>query len=69
MTDWSECEVRLKKSRAVIHQILAQASHDYERQQFNTVVSGCMKLFNELSSYEYKTEDDKYLLHSGLVSY
>lgn len=63
--NWNACESRLKKSRLVVHQILAQANQDYERQQFNTVVSGCMKLFNELSSYSIETEDDKYYLHSG----
>jgi leucyl-tRNA synthetase len=42
-----------------------QASHDYERQQFNTVVSGCMKLFNELYSYTIENEDDKVFIHSG----
>ncbi len=57
----------MKKSRLVVHQILAQASHDYERHQFNTVVSGCMKLFNELSSYQVETEEDKYFLHSGIT--
>lgn len=64
--DWQETENRLKKSRLVIHQILAQANNDYERNQFNTVVSGCMKMFNELSSYEIKTEADHYFLHSGM---
>jgi leucyl-tRNA synthetase len=65
--NWQDCDSRLKKSRLIVHQTLAQASNDYERQQFNTVVSGCMKLFNELSSYEVKTEDDKYFLHSGMM--
>ncbi|MFA5959203.1 MAG: leucine--tRNA ligase [Tatlockia sp.] len=64
--DWQHCESRLKKSRLVIHQILAQASIDYERHQFNTVVSGCMKLFNELSSYQVETENDQYFIHSGI---
>ena len=65
--NWQNCDNRLKKSRLIVHQILAQASHDYERHQFNTVVSGCMKLFNELSSYQIETEDDKYFLHSGMT--
>jgi leucyl-tRNA synthetase len=63
---WQNTEPRLKKSRHVVHQILAQATHDYERNQFNTVVSGCMKLFNELSSYTIDTEEDKYFIHSGV---
>lgn len=64
--NWQTCENRLKKSRLIVHQIVAQASYDYERHQFNTVVSGCMKLFNELSSYQVETEEDKYFLHSSM---
>ena len=64
--EWQNCDARLKKSRLAVHQILMQATHDYERQQFNTVVSGCMKLFNELSAYAIETEEDQYLLHSGI---
>ncbi|KTD26175.1 leucyl-tRNA synthetase [Legionella maceachernii] len=64
--DWQNTESRLKKSRLLTHQILAQANADYERHQFNTVVSGCMKLFNELSTYEFITEEDNYFLHSGM---
>jgi leucyl-tRNA synthetase len=65
--NWQETEPRLKKSRFVVHQILAQANHDYERQQFNTVVSGSMKLFNELSAYSVETNEDRYFVHSGLT--
>lgn len=64
--DWQHVENRLKKSRHIVHQTLAQASHDYERNQFNTVVSGCMKLFNEISGYSIETEDDKFFIHSSL---
>jgi len=38
--------------RREIHSTLKQISFDYERMQYNTVVSGCMKMFNSLSSYE-----------------
>jgi leucyl-tRNA synthetase len=37
-----------KKLRATIHGILQQIIFDYERQQFNTVVSGAMKMLNAL---------------------
>ena len=63
---WQNCDSRLKKARLHIHQILQQALQDYERQQFNTVVSGCMKLLNELSAYEVKTSEDDYLIWTGL---
>ncbi|CEG56700.1 leucine--tRNA ligase [Legionella fallonii] len=62
--NWQNTESRLKKSRHVVHQILAQATNDYDRNQFNTVVSGCMKLFNEMTSYSIETEDDKFFIHS-----
>lgn len=61
--DWQHVEGRLKKSRHVVYQILAQATTDYERNQFNTVVSGCMKLFNELSSYTIETDEDRSFIH------
>jgi leucyl-tRNA synthetase len=64
--DWQNTDARLKKSRHVVHQILAQASHDYDRNQFNTVVSGCMKLFNEITDYSIETETDKFFIHSSI---
>lgn len=64
--DWQNCDALLKKARHNVHQILLQISNDYSRHQFNTVVSGCMKLFNEISSYTVNTEDDKYFLHSSI---
>lgn len=64
--EWQNCDSRLKKARHNIHQILQQISNDYNRHQFNTVVSGCMKLFNEISSYKIQNEDDKFLIHAGI---
>jgi len=37
-----------KPLRREIHLLLKQASYDYERMQYNTVVSACMKMLNEL---------------------
>lgn len=62
--DWQQARAPLKKSRHVVHQILLHANHDYERSQFNTVVSACMKLFNEMSNYSITTEEDKFFIHS-----
>lgn len=64
--NWNECETRLKKSRFIIHQLLEIINQDYERHQFNTVVSGCMKIVNELSSYEIHSDADKYHLHKSV---
>jgi leucyl-tRNA synthetase len=46
-----------KKSKALrleVHTILKQIDYDYQRMQYNTVVSGSMKLLNALE--DYKTE-------------
>jgi len=51
--------------RREIHEALKQALFDYERQQFNTVVSACMKIVNHL----YRLGQDlaeKTLLREGL---
>lgn len=64
--DFEQCSKKLKKARHEIHQILSQANLDYERQQFNTVVSGAMKLFNEISSYVIEDENDAFFLHESL---
>jgi leucyl-tRNA synthetase len=37
-----------KACRRLVHEILSQANYDYERKQFNTVVSAAMKLLNAL---------------------
>lgn len=64
--DWDSASDRLKKTRLSVHQILTQVNYDYERNQFNTVVSGCMKLFNEINQYVIEKEEDQYLVHSSL---
>ena len=33
--------------------MLRQVSHDYDRMQYNTVVSGCMKLLNALDGFKF----------------
>jgi len=41
-----------KTLRREVHLVLRQTSYDYERMQYNTVVSGCMKLLNALEAYK-----------------
>jgi leucyl-tRNA synthetase len=41
-----------QKLRQIIHAQLQQITFDYERSQFNTVVSGAMKIFNALQDYQ-----------------
>ncbi|PZP32441.1 MAG: leucine--tRNA ligase [Roseateles depolymerans] len=40
-----------KALRREVHNVLKQVSHDYERMQYNTVVSGAMKLLNALEGF------------------
>ncbi|HOM14310.1 MAG TPA: class I tRNA ligase family protein, partial [Rubrivivax sp.] len=40
-----------KALRREVHLVLRQTSYDYERMQYNTVVSGCMKLLNALEGF------------------
>lgn len=47
--DWQTATSALNQTRYQINDILRQAQYDYERFQFNTVVSSCMKLFNLLA--------------------
>ena len=46
-------------TRRQIHEVLKQINYDYQRQQFNTVVSGGMKLMNILA--ELAKDDANYL--------
>ncbi len=41
-----------KALRREVHLVLRQVSHDYERMQYNTVVSGGMKLLNALEGFK-----------------
>ncbi len=54
-----------KTARREIHAALKQASFDYDRQQFNTVVSAAMKIVNTLYKLG-ETAADRALLREGL---
>jgi leucyl-tRNA synthetase len=43
--------------RRELHLVLKQVSYDYERMQYNTVVSGTMKLLNALESHAFDGSD------------
>lgn len=64
--DWSSANKDIKKSRLLINQVLMQILTDYERQQFNTVVSGAMKLLNEISTIDTQSDLGKATLYEGL---
>lgn len=48
--DWKIASDAIQAERRNLHQILKQATFDYERLQFNTVVSACMKISNLLQA-------------------
>ena len=49
---WDEVSTAQTDAFRQLFDILEQAKFDYSRQQFNTVVSGCMKIFNLLAKLE-----------------
>jgi leucyl-tRNA synthetase len=56
-----------KNLRRETHLVLKQISYDYERMQYNTVVSGCMKMLNALEDHKPDgTPGDVAVLHEGL---
>ncbi len=47
---WADIPSEQRHLRRQIHETLQLARHDYERQQFNTVIASCMKLLNVLQT-------------------
>jgi leucyl-tRNA synthetase len=53
--------------RREMHVVLKQVSYDYDRMQYNTVVSGCMKLLNALEDFKFdSSEGDNAVLCEGV---
>ncbi|WP_394060756.1 leucine--tRNA ligase [Alcaligenes sp. WGS1538] len=51
--DWSDLDAESKRVRLEIHSLLKQADYDYQRIQYNTVVSSCMKMLNTLEQAKW----------------
>jgi leucyl-tRNA synthetase len=69
--DWDKADGEHRGIMRQVYEIFEQARYDYERQQYNTVVSGCMKMLNLLSSLppESKTLDidvHRFIISKGL---
>ncbi|MBL8516124.1 MAG: leucine--tRNA ligase [Betaproteobacteria bacterium] len=47
-TGWKTADANIRSARMELHKTLAQATFDYGRAQYNTVVSACMKMLNTL---------------------
>ncbi|GLR26000.1 leucine--tRNA ligase [Limnobacter litoralis] len=57
-----------QNTRRELHEVLKQANFDYDRNQYNTVVSAGMKMLNTLDSFaqQAKGDDDKAVLVEGM---
>jgi leucyl-tRNA synthetase len=68
--DWDSASANQRNSLRQIYDILEQARYDYERLQFNTVVSSCMKLLNLLTKIPDaaagETDVKPLILHQGM---
>ena len=61
------CSAPATTLRRELHQLLRQVSHDYERLQYNTVVSGAMKMLNALEDAQLaETPADRRVRREGL---
>jgi leucyl-tRNA synthetase len=63
--DFSQLSAEAKALRREVHLVLRQVSSDYERLQFNTVVSGAMKLLNALDAFKPASPADTAALREG----
>ncbi len=54
--DWSGASSAVKALRLDIHSLLKQADYDYQRIQYNTVVSACMKMLNAIDDAKLGAE-------------
>ena len=48
VSHWAQAPKEVKQLRFEIHALLKQADYDYQRIQYNTVVSACMKMLNAI---------------------
>ncbi len=46
--DWTDAPAAVKDLRREVYNLLKQADYDYQRIQYNTVVSACMKMLNAI---------------------
>lgn len=63
---WDEASQSIKQMRKEYHEIVAQALHDYEKNQFNTVASACMKLLNSMMKTPNEDRYGQQLIHEGM---
>ncbi|MBS0327790.1 MAG: leucine--tRNA ligase [Proteobacteria bacterium] len=64
--DWREASGTLRGLRRELHLTLKQADYDYQRVQYNTVVSAGMKMLNALEGIPGDDRDARALIREGL---
>lgn len=68
--DWEIYDTDQRDTLREIYEILDQARFDYARMQLNTVVSGCMKLFNLIAKIPQAKDPNKdlraYIIYQGM---
>ncbi len=64
--DWSQADAAVKAARRELHVTLKQANYDYERIQYNTVVSAGMKMLNTLEAVSVDERGAEALQREGL---
>ncbi|MDO5654141.1 MAG: class I tRNA ligase family protein, partial [Brachymonas sp.] len=65
--DQAALRAEAKALRRELHIVLKQVDYDYQRMQYNTVVSGCMKMLNALEGFKPDgSEGDKAVLSEGV---
>ena len=65
--DWSTADATVKAARRELHVTLKQANYDYDRIQYNTVVSAGMKMLNTLEAVPVDKRGGEALQREGLA--
>jgi leucyl-tRNA synthetase len=65
--DWRDAAQDVRAARRDIHLALRQADYDYERVQYNTVVSAGMKMLNTLEAVPAESRGAMALVREGLA--
>ncbi|MDB1144717.1 MAG: leucine--tRNA ligase [Alcaligenaceae bacterium] len=63
-SDWTNATKEVKDLRLLTHQVLKQVNYDYERMQYNTVVSAGMKILNAIEGFKFDSSNTH---HSALA--
>jgi leucyl-tRNA synthetase len=63
--DWNRADASVKAARREIHLTLKQATYDYQRIQYNTVVSAGMKILNAIEAAPADVEGAAPLVREG----